>query len=152
MYAVKVNVVGDVDAGDALALLALLVSLVALLRPLWLERRAVVEVRNEHVVVPDRKPGSRGSTERYVVKNQGPAAARDVEVTFAYDDPAQSLSRGGYNQPRTPVLHPGEELQLPYYLAMGDKSPQRVVVSWRDSRFRKQTQEFYPAVREIFLV
>src|SRR4051812_40534223 len=94
MLSMKVNVVSDVDAGDALALLALLVSLVALLRPLWLERRAVVEIRNEHIVLQDKKPGGKGSTERYVVKNHGPAVARDVEVAFIYDDPSKSLSLG----------------------------------------------------------
>lgn len=149
MYSMQVNLVGNVDLAACMAVAAFLLSLLALLRPWWQEREANFEVRNEHV------KGSTGDfrhgAQRYIVKNHGPAAARDVEVAFRYEDPAKSFRAVGWNDPRTPVLHPGEELQLTYSVGLGEKMPQQVEVSWRDSRRRKQTQVFYPTVREIFV-
>jgi hypothetical protein len=147
--ALRVPLVGDVQASNVIALFALVISAIALLRPWWNERRASIEVRFEQY----RKiRGDRVGTEhRYVVKNHGPAEVRDLEVTFYREGEPVKLHLGGLNHgTTTPLLHPGEELHMNYAIMMGERVPEKVVVAWRDGRrFRRQRQEYYPASREL---
>lgn len=112
------------------------------------EGKASIEVRSEQY----RKiRGDRVSEEhRYVVKNHGPAEAHSVEVTFFRNEESVDLHFSGWNhRPTTPLLHSGEELHMNYNLMMGEEKPERVEVSWQDSRSDRQSQAFYPSHREL---
>src|SRR5690606_39810545 len=92
--ALKVNFVGNVDFGDLIALAALGLSLWTLLRPWWSGRKADLEVRSEQY---RRIQGDRAdSAARFVVKNHGPAEARDVAVSFLHDGQPVNLTLVGW--------------------------------------------------------
>jgi hypothetical protein len=147
--ALRVPLVGEVQASNVIALFALAVSAWALLRPWWNERKASLEVRCEEYrrVQRDRVE----SRIRYVVKNHGPAQARQVEVTFIRDgNPVDLILIGQNHRAATPLLHPGEEHHMNFAGAWGDKMPELVVVTWRDGRrLRRQRQEYHPSVRDL---
>jgi hypothetical protein len=150
MLADTVASVPDLDfkASDYIASAAVVLSLFALVRPLWNERKASIEVRSERYrrVQGDQVRGE----QRYVMKNHGPAQARDVQVMFFSDGKPVKLHLSGWNhRPYTPLLHPGEEMHMNYTLAMGKNMPEKVVVAWRDGRIGRQSQEFYPSNRDL---
>lgn len=142
------DVVGGIGLGDLTALVAIAISMVALARPWWNERKASLEVRSEEY---RRIRGNRADIgARFVVRNHGPARARGVEVRFFHDGQPVNLALIGWaNQAQTPLLHPGEEYHMNYALTYGENMPELVVVTWRDARQRRHRQEFYPSVREL---
>lgn len=140
LAAIKINFSSDVGFGEVFALFALGVSVIALAVPWWKGRRADLEVRSEEY----------GGGYRFVVKNHGPARARDVEVGFSDDGQAVKLTLTGMgHRTTTPLLHPGEEHHMNYPLNYGQEAPEKVVVTWRDKRLGLQRQEFYPSMRQL---
>jgi hypothetical protein len=143
-----------VKASDVIASVALCVSIIALLRPWFLDwrrnRKASFEVRHEQY---DRdwagRDGKSDRHTRYVVKNHGPARARDVRVEFRKNGQAYTLSVGGLTRTETPLLHPGEEHHIRYMGSFSELPPDEVLMTWRDRRWRRQHGTFWPTYRDV---
>jgi hypothetical protein len=142
-----------VKASDVIASLALVVSIIALLRPWWMDwrhnRKASFEVRNEEYQRPVGWKMEMRHSARFVIKNHGPAIARDVRAEFRQDGQPANTAMFPYGRTDTPLLHVGEEYHIEYSLAAGEGEPDSVVVTWRDRRWREQRHEFWSTVRYV---
>lgn len=123
-------------ADNAVALVALVLSVFALARQ-WLESRHATV----HVMFGLTDDG-KGKSDRLIVRNAGPAAARDITATFVND-------RGEPWEPKTvnvkpfpiPVLAPGQVFTLPVFVIINTGEYVTVTVSWSDKRWRRQSHK-----------
>jgi len=142
----------NVTMANAFSAAALLVSMFALGRPWWKERRANAKASLSARIEECRviKGNRAGKETRYVVTNHGPAKARDISIAAYRNGELIDLRLPGRNNETSkPLLHPGEEHHMYPLLAMGDELPELFVITWRDRRIARQKQEFYPSVRHV---
>lgn len=128
--------------------IALVVSVIALARPWWLERKASIEVRLERFPKQDReaKWNSPSTDFRFVVKNHGPARAKDVNLKYFVGD-IEGVP--GFLWPRTdpiPVLHATQEFHFDFQPALGSDLVDCVEVAWRDRRIGTQRLKIWPGL------
>jgi hypothetical protein len=120
-------------AGVASPMFAGLTFVLAVLIPWWHRRKAGVEVRLECF---QRIAGSNVSEEtRLVIKNHGPATARDVHVKMGESGSGMPVPEQHWQLP-IPLLYSGQEYHLPIYLYLGSTYPDTVDISWADARHR----------------
>lgn len=130
---------------DLVAVVALLLSIGALLAPLVRGRKARIAVRLESY---DPKEGYR-TRSRVVVVNHGPADARNVHVEIFAD--GQPMNPTILIDPHVDshVLYPGEEHHMSLTFSIGDSRPDSVTVTWQDRRRGRQQQVFWPTFRDV---
>jgi hypothetical protein len=118
-------------------------SLVAIALPWWQRRKAILDVRMEKYVSTDPTKGT-----RIVITNRGPADAADVAIALRYEGQAAKTHISPLSRLSTPVLYAGEEYHVNLMMAFGDNYPDSVHLSWSDSRRGRQSQMFWPSLRE----
>lgn len=135
---------------EIIAFFALVLSVIALLRP-WAkehraQRRASFSARIEIYTGPGQ---NRGAQERIVLKNHGPSRARAVEARFFCEGTEIQLPVSGpHNRTTSPLLHADEEHFINLVRSLADRFPDRVEIAWSDGRWGRQSQEFYPTIQD----
>jgi hypothetical protein len=128
---------GDMDAGNWIALAALVLSVGSLGWQWSARRRALVNVHRENI------KGERVFETWLVLDNFGSALARDVNVSFegiANESDRPRLQWGPRQTPPLPAafLPPSGRLRVQMQLWIDAPSTFDVEVSWNDGRFRRQ--------------
>lgn len=140
---------GDVDPGDLVAGLALLLSIAAIALPWWRQRAARMTARIEayRMAAGDRTE----RRTRVVVANLGPADARHVFVEMTHDGTPIDASIYYRQPPKTLMLHAGEQFHIDLSArGFGQHLPDSVTVTWHDKRMARQSMTFWPTVQEVF--
>lgn len=134
----SVHVVGVLDLSTLIALIALLVSVVALLRPWWAGRKANFDIRLNEYRTPGRDRPAREA--RLVLHNAGPSAAKQVRVTVLDRDdrPYDRVFQDALPQP-IPAVQAGQEFHWPIGQGFGGPVPTSAKITWRDGRWQSQS-------------
>jgi hypothetical protein len=118
---------------NAIAFVALLLSIYAILRQYLNRREAMVSAHF------GKTPSGAGGADRFVITNRGPATARHVTATFVNDQGAPwELRTAGTGFLPLPTLAAGDEFHIPIYIILGTGEWVSVTLKWRDLRRGEQ--------------
>jgi hypothetical protein len=124
----------QVDLGDAIAVVALLVSIFGLILPWWSRGRGYLSARYERYPSPSREAVKYQMRDaRLVIQNHGPGPAYDVQVkAFAEAEPADEVTLA--DRTSWAVLLPGQTVHVRVVEALHAPTIDVARLTWRSGR------------------